>query len=89
MAKEQLEKLKSIMTIVPNPTQIEEIITKYSDPSCDHCKNYTVSSLQDAKDHYKNKHKKDGYLKCCDIILRAKSDIKSHVLTHLYQDDFT
>lgn len=85
-AKDQLKQLRKVQSATDE--QIEQILSKHVDTICDHCDKYIPPSLAEAQEHYEQKHRREGYLKCCDLILKSNSDISSHVLIHLYPETF-
>lgn len=89
LAKKQLNELQAILTKIPNQNEIDEILSKHSDTMCDYCKKPLNPSFEDAVYHYKKVHNKDGYIKCCDVLLKSIEEVKGHVMCHIYSTHFT
>lgn len=71
-------------------TEVDRIIAKYFDMSCDLCENgYEANSLQQAQQHYMQVHQViDGYIKCCDEKFKNKYAILEHIPCHMDESAF-
>lgn len=67
---------------------ITKMIEKHFDHSCDYC-TMEIKTLKQAVEHYNNDHNiADGYLKCCDMKFKFKSQVEYHIQWHLDPDIF-
>lgn len=66
-----------------------KIISKECDPFCGICnENIQAFPLDRIKEHYKQQHNTEGYIKCCNKKLTTDADIEQHSLMHLGFDHF-
>lgn len=67
---------------------IREMIEQHFDHSCDYC-TMEMKTLKQAVEHYNTDHNiADGYLKCCDMKFKFKSQVEYHIQWHLDPDIF-
>lgn len=90
VAKEQWDALKRYNPSKLDTVEVDRIMAKYFDMSCDLCENsYEANSLQQAQHHYMQVHQvPDGYIKCCGLHFKTKYGILEHIPYHMDESAF-
>ncbi|XP_031623262.1 zinc finger protein 62-like [Contarinia nasturtii] len=84
----QLETLKAISKKSIYSDEINPVLLKHYNSSCDLCTKSIPLSLDASNAHYQEEHQTDGYIICCNFKFSSSIAINEHALFHLYPEVF-